>query len=62
MSLHKKLFDHKGSSCHEAAVNLAEEAQKEMLENVCMKSVSREKEITARIFCMAYKVAKKISQ
>jgi hypothetical protein len=59
MPLEKKLFDHKESSCHKAAVKLAEEAQKEMLENVCMKSLSLEKEKTAKVFCTAYKVVKK---
>jgi hypothetical protein len=43
MFLRKKLFDHKENSCHRAAVKLAEEAQKETLENICMKSLSREK-------------------
>jgi hypothetical protein len=57
--LWKKLIDHKECSCHEAAVKLAEVAQKEMLENVCMKSLSCEKEITAKVFHMVYKLAKK---
>jgi hypothetical protein len=58
MSLRKKSVDHKESSCHEAADKLVEEAQKEMLEKVCMKSLSCEKEITAKVFRTAYKVAK----
>jgi hypothetical protein len=59
MSLQKKLFGHKESSCHKAAIKLADEAQKEMLEKVCMISLSCEKDITAKVFCMAYKVAGK---
>jgi hypothetical protein len=57
--LEKKLFDHKESSCHKAAVKLVEEVQKETLKKVCMKSLSHEKEITAKVFRTAYKVTKK---
>ncbi|XP_030046369.1 E3 SUMO-protein ligase KIAA1586-like [Microcaecilia unicolor] len=58
-SLRKKLFDHKESSSHKAALKLVAEANKEVLENVCIKSIGREKEITAKIFRTAYKVVKK---
>jgi hypothetical protein len=37
LTLLKKIFDHKESSCHKAAVKLAEEAKKEKLERVCLK-------------------------
>jgi hypothetical protein len=41
MTLWKKLFAYKESSCHRAALKLAEGAQKETLENACMKSQPR---------------------
>jgi hypothetical protein len=50
MSLRKKLFDHKENSCHRTAVKRMEEDQKETLENVCMKSLSRGEEVTAKHF------------
>jgi hypothetical protein len=55
----KTNFDHKESSCHKAAVKLAEETNKEKLETVCLKSMSRQKDVSAKIFRTAYKVAKK---
>jgi hypothetical protein len=36
---------HKESSCHKAIVKLAEKARKEKLETVCLKSVSRKKDV-----------------
>jgi hypothetical protein len=57
----KKIFDHKESSCHKAAVKLAEEAKKEKLGNVCLISMSCLKDVSAKIFRTAYKVAKKES-
>jgi hypothetical protein len=59
MSLQKNLFDHNKSSCHTVAVKLAKEAQQEMLEKVCMKPLPCVKEITAKVFYMAYRMAKK---
>jgi hypothetical protein len=44
-----------------AAVKLAEESQKEAVEEVCMKSLSHEQEITAKVFHVPYKVVKKTS-
>jgi hypothetical protein len=38
-------------------MRILEEAKKEMLEKVCLKSLSRQKEVTAKIFRTAYKVA-----
>jgi hypothetical protein len=60
-SLRKKIFDHKESSCHKAAVKLDEEAKKEKLETVCLTSMSRRKDISAKIFRTAYKLAKNIN-
>ncbi|XP_050507956.1 E3 SUMO-protein ligase KIAA1586-like [Diabrotica virgifera virgifera] len=57
-SLRKKIFDHKVSATHEAAVKIFADSQKETLEKVFLKTVSKEKEVTARVFRTAYKVAK----
>ena len=58
-SLRKKIFEHKESAGHQAAVKMVAEAEKNTLEQVVLKSLSREKIITANIFRTAYKVAKK---
>jgi hypothetical protein len=39
-------------------MKILEEAKKETLEKVCLKSLSRQEEVTAKIFCTANKVAK----
>jgi ribosomal protein L19E len=39
-------------------MKILEEAKKETLEKVCLKSLSRQKEVTAKVFHKAYKVAK----
>lgn len=57
-ALRKKIFDHKDSAAHLAALKILEESQKETLDKVCLKAISKEKEVTARIFRTAYKVAK----
>jgi len=57
-SLQKKIFDHKESSCHKAAVKLVSEADRAALETVVLKVQSREAAVTAKIFRTAYKVAK----
>jgi hypothetical protein len=57
-SLRKKIFDHKESVGHKAAVKITEVGKKETLETVCLQSLTREKEITNKIFRTAYKVAK----
>jgi hypothetical protein len=54
----QKIFDHKESSSCKAALKLVAEAQKETFQNVCTKSLTREKNITAKVFHTAYKVAK----
>jgi hypothetical protein len=40
-------------------MKILEEEKKETLKKVCQKSVSRQKEVTAKIFLTAYKVAKR---
>jgi hypothetical protein len=55
-SLRTKIFKHKGSSGHETAVKILVEAKKETLKKVSLKSLCRQKEVTAKI--TAYKVAK----
>jgi hypothetical protein len=57
-SLRTKIFKHKESSGHEIAMKILEEAKKETLKKVCLKSLSRQKEVTAKMFLTAYKVAK----
>ncbi|XP_065668012.1 E3 SUMO-protein ligase KIAA1586-like [Hydra vulgaris] len=57
-SLRKKIFDHKESVGHQAALKMVEEAKKETLSNNILKSLTREKIVTANIFRTAYKVAK----
>jgi hypothetical protein len=52
-----RIFEHKECSGHKTAMKTLEEAKKESLK-VCQKSLSRQKEITAKIFPTAYKVAK----
>jgi hypothetical protein len=54
----KRIFDHKESSCHKAIVKLVEEAKKQNLETVCLKSVFRQKDVSPKIFRTAYKVTK----
>jgi hypothetical protein len=39
-------------------MKISEEAKKETLKKVCLKSLSCQKEVTAKIFRTAYKVAK----
>jgi hypothetical protein len=56
-SLRTKIFKHKESSSHKTAMRILEEAKKETLEKVCLKSLSRQKEVTAKIFRTACKVA-----
>jgi hypothetical protein len=48
ISLQKKLFDHKFR--HTAAVKLAEEAQKETPENICMNTKSSKRDNNKRYF------------
>jgi hypothetical protein len=57
-SLRTKIFKHKESSSHKTAIKILEEAKKETLEKVCLKSLSSQEEVTAKIFLTAYKVAK----
>ena len=57
-SLRKKILLHKESAGHQTAVKIVTEAEKEKLENVVLKSLTREKTVTAKIFRTAYKVAK----
>jgi hypothetical protein len=57
-SLRKKILDHKESAGHKAAVKITEEGKKETLETVCLQSLTREKEISNKIFRTAHKVAK----
>jgi hypothetical protein len=57
-SLRTKIFKHKESSGHKTAMKILEEAKKETLNKVCLESLSRQKEVTVKIFRMAYKVAK----
>lgn len=58
MSLRKKIFLHKESAGHQTALKIVAEAEKEKLESVVLKSLTREKTVTAKIFRTAYKVAK----
>lgn len=58
MSLRKKLFDHKETAAHKAALKILAEAETAPIENVLLKALSREKIVTAKIFRTAYKVAK----
>jgi hypothetical protein len=57
-SLWKMIFDHNESSGHKAAVKITVEGKKEAIEKVCLKTQTRGKEITNKIFRAAYKVAK----
>lgn len=57
-ALRKKIYDHKDSAAHLAALKISSEAKKETMEKLCLKTLSKEKEVTARIFRTAYKVAK----
>lgn len=59
MSLWRTYLTIKKNLCYEAVFKLVEEAQNEMLVKVCLKYLSCEKDITAKVFCAAYKVAKK---
>ena len=58
MSLGKKLFDHKETAAHKAALKILAEADAAPIENVLLKALSREKIVTANIFRTAYKVVK----
>jgi hypothetical protein len=53
-----KIFKHKDICDHKTAMKIMEEAKKETLKKVSLKSLSRQKEATAKLFRMAYKVAK----
>jgi len=57
-SLRKKIFAHKDTASHRAAVKLLEEADRESLEAVILRAQSQEKVTTAKVFRTAYKVAK----
>jgi hypothetical protein len=57
-SLRTKIFKHKESSGHKTAIKILEEAKKETLRKVRLKSLCRQKEATAKILRTAYKVAK----
>lgn len=59
LSLRKKIFKHKVSSAHQAALKVLRTAKQKPLETVCTKAFDKEKEVTANIFRTAYKVAKK---
>jgi hypothetical protein len=56
--LRKKMFEHKESAGHKAALELLAEAEKETLPDVRVKTLAREKEITSKIFRTVYEVAK----
>lgn len=57
-SLRKKIFDHKDTASHRAAVRLLADADRESLETVILRAQSQEKVTTAKVFRTAYKVAK----
>lgn len=59
LSLRKKIFKHKESAAHQAAVKILTKAELKSLETACTKAFENEKEVTANIFRTAYKVAKK---
>ena len=50
MSLGKKLFDHKETAAHKAALNILAEADATPIENVLLKALFREKIVTTKIF------------
>ena len=57
-SLGKKIFDHKESAGHKAAVEILTESKDGKLEKTILRQNSHEKEITRKIFRTAYKVVK----
>jgi hypothetical protein len=57
-ALWTKIFKHKESSGRKTVMKISEKAKKETQKKVCLKSLSCQKEVTASIFCTAYKVAK----
>lgn len=57
-SLRKKIFEHKESSVHKAALKILLERKNEHLEKVCLKHLAQEKDITIKMFRTAYKIAK----
>lgn len=59
MSLRKKIYDHKESAAHKAAQKIKSEAANKTLEKVLLNTLSRNKDVTAKVFRTAYKVAKK---
>ena len=59
LSLQKKIFKHKESSAHQAALSILETAKTKSLETVCTKAFENEKGVTANIFRTAHKVVKK---
>jgi hypothetical protein len=59
LSLRKKIFKHKESSAHQAALSILETAKTISLETVCTKAFENEKEVIANVFRTAYKVVKK---
>lgn len=59
LSLQKKIFKHKESSAHHAALSILETAKTKSLETVCTKAFENEKGVTANIFRTAHKVVKK---
>jgi hypothetical protein len=56
-SLRTKIFKHRESSGHKTAMKMLEEAKKETRKKVRLKSLCRQKEVTAEIVCTAYTVA-----
>lgn len=59
LSLRKKIFKHKESLAHKAALKILSTAKLKTLETACTKAFDKEKEVTANVFRTAYKVAKK---
>jgi hypothetical protein len=60
-SLRKKNCDYKESAGHKAALKILAEANKETLENICLKTLSREKVIVEIFFVLHIKLQNKIS-
>lgn len=57
-SLRKKMYEHKESVGHRAAVNILKEGEAKVMENVILKQRSNEKLATEKVFRTAYKVIK----
>lgn len=57
-SLRKKIYEHKESAGHKAAVKIVCESKNEVLEKVVLKQRALEKHATEKVFRTAYKVVK----